>query len=261
MQANNSVQKGSHAAPETYYIVIEKDGPYLIYGKPPINQEIITPDATGCSWMYRKGIVIENREEPIALCRCGQSKRKPCCDESHIYIEWDSKEKATKEDLLKDAEPLHEIDFILNDTGQKYCTAARFCDGHGNIWNLVKKSLTDKQKEIIKHQVMQCPSGRLILVNITTGDVYEPHLDPSIGILEDPVMKISGPIWVKGGIRVQSADGSSYQIRNRLTLCRCGHSENKPLCDGTHVEIKFKDEMKSQLIPLALSANRVNSFL
>ena len=31
-----------------------------------------------------------------------------------------------------------------------------------------------------------------------------------------------------------------YEVRNRMTLCRCGESQNKPLCDGTHASMKFK---------------------
>jgi CDGSH-type Zn-finger protein len=31
-------------------------------------------------------------------------------------------------------------------------------------------------------------------------------------------------------------------VRNRVTLCRCGASNNKPFCDGTHASIKFQDK-------------------
>jgi CDGSH-type Zn-finger protein len=33
---------------------------------------------------------------------------------------------------------------------------------------------------------------------------------------------------------VISADGKAYEVRNRVTLCRCGSSNNKPFCDGSH---------------------------
>jgi len=35
-------------------------------------------------------------------------------------------------------------------------------------------------------------------------------------------------------MRIESADGRMYESRNRVTLCRCGKSENKPYCDGSH---------------------------
>ncbi|GHV59744.1 iron-binding protein [Bacteroidia bacterium] len=246
---NKLVQKGSHAAPTTYYISIEKDGPYLVYGQPPIHQEIITPDEKGQSWTYTKGIEIENCEEPIALCRCGQSKHKPCCDGTHTLIEWDSEETADKGSLLDKAKPYRGsgVEMVLNDNGKQYCTFARFCDIDGDAWHLIKKASTEADKELLKHEGTHCPSGRLVLVNEATGEVYEPELDPGIGLIEDTVMKLSGPIWVKGGIRVQGTDGNSYQIRNRLTLCRCGHSHNKPFCDGSHLKMEFSDKLPNPL--------------
>jgi CDGSH-type Zn-finger protein len=45
---------------------------------------------------------------------------------------------------------------------------------------------------------------------------------------------------VRGGIAITSADGYTYEVRNRVTLCRCGHSKNKPFCDGTHSDIDFE---------------------
>lgn len=243
MNEENLIEKGSKAAPDSYYILITPDGPYLIYGKPPVDQEIIIPDETGHSWTYKKGISIENCAEPIALCRCGQSKHKPCCDGTHEHIQWDSKETASKEPLLSGAEQYGDMNWVLNDGTKKYCAIARFCDGKKDIWELMEEQIGPEEEKIIKHRAAYCPSGRLVLMNKETQEVYEPDLDPSIGIIEDPVMKVSGPIWVKGGIRIQSSDGSSYEIRNRVTLCRCGHSSNKPFCDGTHIKIKFQDSL------------------
>ena len=62
--------------------------------------------------------------------------------------------------------------------------------------------------------------------------------------IEDPALGVSGPLLVRGGIRVQSASGESYEIRNRQTLCRCGASSNKPFCDGSHASMKFHDGLK-----------------
>jgi CDGSH-type Zn-finger protein len=41
---------------------------------------------------------------------------------------------------------------------------------------------------------------------------------------------------------VVSGDGAAYETRNRVTLCRCGQSSNKPFCDGTHASVGFKDK-------------------
>ena len=74
-----------------------------------------------------------------------------------------------------------------------------------------------------------------------TGKAVEHQLPVSIGLVEDPEQQCSGPIWLRGGIAVISADGFEYEVRNRVTLCRCGQSRNKPFCDGTHASIKFRD--------------------
>src|SRR5690349_19609390 len=75
------------------------------------------------------------------------------------------------------------------------------------------------------------------------GEAIEPSREPAIGVVEDPVLGVSGPLWVSGGIQIESgSDGYVYESRARMTLCRCGNSQNKPFCDGTHAAIGFRDE-------------------
>ena len=76
----------------------------------------------------------------------------------------------------------------------------------------------------------------------TYGPCIEPELGPSIDITQDPENDVSGGLYVKGGIPLISADGTEYEQRNRIVLCRCGKSKIKPFCDGTHVEANFKDK-------------------
>lgn len=90
-------------------------------------------------------------------------------------------------------------------------------------------------------QVGDCPSGRLIPWDKHTGRPVEPQFSVSIGLIEDPQQQCSGPIWLRGGIAVISSDGFVYEVRNRVTLCRCGASQNKPFCDRSHAVIKFHD--------------------
>jgi CDGSH-type Zn-finger protein len=53
-------------------------------------------------------------------------------------------------------------------------------------------------------------------------------------LIFDPAREEEGPLWVRGGIQVEGADGFLYQRRNRITLCRCGRSQNMPFCDASH---------------------------
>ena len=80
--------------------------------------------------------------------------------------------------------------------------------------------------------VEKCPSGALTFR--FDGDDVEPLLPEAIAVTDD------GPLWVTGGIPVEVA-GASLETRNRVTLCRCGASANKPLCDGTHKDVGFAD--------------------
>jgi CDGSH-type Zn-finger protein len=50
----------------------------------------------------------------------------------------------------------------------------------------------------------------------------------------------NGPLLMRGPIRVVRADGSSEELP-RAAFCRCGQSNNKPFCDGTHREVGFKE--------------------
>jgi hypothetical protein len=83
--------------------------------------------------------------------------------------------------------------------------------------------------------VRNCPSGALEMRPEADGEQLEPALPVSIGVVRD------GPLWVRGSVEVESADGESYEVRNRMTLCRCGHSQTKPFCDGSHHNVGFRD--------------------
>lgn len=52
-----NVEIGTSAAPEMFYIKILADGPYLVCGNPPIDQEIIMPNEDGASWVYKKDVI------------------------------------------------------------------------------------------------------------------------------------------------------------------------------------------------------------
>jgi CDGSH-type Zn-finger protein/uncharacterized Fe-S cluster protein YjdI len=52
----------------------------------------------------------------------------------------------------------------------------------------------------------------------------------------------NGPLLLKGSVTVRSADGADEVTRVQVALCRCGASNKKPFCDGTHKEIGFTTE-------------------
>ncbi|MDR1748342.1 MAG: CDGSH iron-sulfur domain-containing protein [Spirochaetaceae bacterium] len=238
-KTNHHGGEGMILAPEKFYILIEEEGPYLVFGTPPINQQIITMNSDGESWWYREGRSFDNKE-PCALCRCGESHNKPFCDGHHTSADWDPVLTGPEKFDLKKAEMFEGPMIVLSDN-QEFCAYARFCDAKGQIWNIVQEADTKEEADLVIREAGHCPGGRLIAWDRETGEPIEPHFEPSIGIIQDPALKISGPIWVRGGIRIKSENGKEYDVRNRVALCRCGKSSNKPFCNGAHASVHFHD--------------------
>ena len=222
-------------------IKIEKNGPYLVSGDIPLEKEFVVPDNNNDPLSWKKGEKYQTEGE-YHLCRCGNSKSKPFCDGSHVKTEFDGTETASKESYDKQAEKISGPEIDLKDASN-LCSGARFCHRHGGTWDLTTKSDDPEAKKIAIEEACNCPSGRLKAIDKKTGKPIEPEFPPSISIIEDVPAQVSGPLWVKGGIPIESSDGSTYEIRNRQTICRCGKSRNKPFCDGSHIGSKFNDKV------------------
>jgi CDGSH-type Zn-finger protein len=220
-------------------ITISKNGPYLVTGSVLITPQTIkvNKDGESVEWTAGEGL---STAAAYALCRCGESKTKPFCDGTHKKIDFDGTETASHKTVLEQAKIIDGPNMQLADA-EHLCASARFCDPNGQVWSQVTNCDDDKVRSQFIHQVGMCPSGRLLAIDKATGKSVEPQLPQSIGVIEDPAEGSSGPLWVRGGIPVVGADGQSYEIRNRLTLCRCGRSQNKPFCNGAHAaEPKFE---------------------
>ena len=220
-----------------YRITITKNGPYLVSGGVPLSETFIV--STGKVHEYQPGRQFPAREE-YALCRCGRSKNPPYCDGSHEKFGFRGTETASKADYADRAQMLEGPDLTLLDDNR--CAYARFCHGaDGNVWELTRDSDDPRLKEEAIIAASNCPTGRLVAYD-NDGTRFEPDYEPAIEILQDTTNDVSGPIFVKGYIPIESADGRTYEVRNRVALCRCGKSENKPFCDATHVSSNFHDK-------------------
>lgn len=210
-------------------IKVTKNGPYVITGKLPINEDIVQYDDEGIPLKTNKGKILLN-EEGCTLCRCGKSKNMPFCDGSHKVIDFDGTENTDNREKYEDqAEVIEGPDLVLKDA-PNLCASAGFCHRAGGVWELTKNSGDLESKKIAVEECHCCPSGRLVAVDKTTGKAMEENLEESIGIPD------GGPLCVKGGVEIESADGEIYEKRNRVTLCCCGKSRNKPFCDGSHLD-------------------------
>ena len=99
------------------------------------------------------------KESEVALCRCGQSKNKPFCDDSHVEA----------------------------------------CFAH--------------------------------TANALDGKFGDASTEPAAMSVE-PLA--NGPLFITGSFQLVSSDGKVVCQGNKTALCRCGLSENKPFCDGSH---------------------------
>jgi CDGSH-type Zn-finger protein len=220
-------------------VVVSKNGPYLVTGAVPLSRQTIVADRAGESEKWSEGETFPTKES-YALCRCGKSATKPFCDGTHKKVGFDGTETATRESYLTQAKGFEGPAHTLTDV-EKFCAGARFCDPNGQVWNQVERTEDVQVRANFIRQVGNCPSGRLVAWERESRAPIEPALPKSIGVIEDPAERVSGPLWVRGGIPVIAADGFAYEVRNRMTLCRCGASANKPFCDGSHFKVGFRD--------------------
>ncbi len=213
-------------------IKVTRDGPYLISGGVPMaEQKICVDDDDEChGWQEGHDFPVQ---EGCALCRCGHSQRKPYCDGTHAKIKFDGTEEAGNRPYLEQAKEFNGPDLRLTDA-EEFCVEARFCHRAGGAWKLTDQSADPAARQTAVEESCDCPSGRLLAWE-KDGRAIEPDFEPSIGLVEDTQAQKMGPIWVRGGIPVESSDGKTYETRNRVTLCRCGRSSNKPFCDGSHL--------------------------
>jgi CDGSH-type Zn-finger protein len=209
----------------------------MVFGIPAITEKTILADAQGISVKYGDGRVFEIKSDPAALCRCGRSKKAPFSDCSHMNSGFDGTETAGFETVAEGSEAIKGPSLTLLDN-ERFCAFARFCDAAGRIWNLIEEGSPEADRKAIEESNL-CPAGRFIMLD-RAGRVIEDKLPPEISVIEDTKLGISGPLWIKGGIVVESADGGAYEVRMKQALCRCGHSENKPFCNGAHASARFK---------------------
>jgi CDGSH-type Zn-finger protein len=220
-------------------IKIAKDGPYILTGGVPVVREVIVaaPDGESVGWAQRETVT----DKDCALCRCGASGSKPMCDGSHALVGFDGAETADRDPYADRAETLEGTGLLVTDV-KDLCAEARHCHAYGGVWREMDDTGHEGVRDRVVAQCQMCPSGRYVAVDKESGRPLEPTLPVSVGLVKDPAQSCDGPIWARGGIQVEGVDGFEYEVRERVTLCRCGRSSNKPFCDGSHIAAGFRDE-------------------
>lgn len=227
----------SDRAADSPSIEITENGPFIAHHLTVRRTDAVVSDrGEPMTWQFGEAYPAD--DEPVALCRCGRSGNRPFCDGTHAETDWDSgvqhrpsqpyAERARQIDGPDDA-PQHLT--LLDDT--PLCMHAGHCGtARRSVWQMMPDTTDSEVRGTVMRMVEKCPSGRL--TSVLDERVVEPALPCEINVIP------GGPLWVTGGVPITDESGVELEVRNRVTLCRCGASDNKPLCDGTHRDVGFE---------------------
>lgn len=221
-------------------IIVEKNGPYIVKGGVPLvrKRQVVSEYGEPLTW-EKTGEVEAGKT--YLLCRCGHSQDKPFCDDSHLQINFDGAETAPTDTAEQRQQVYAGGVKIVVKRDNAVCMESGFC---GNRLTNIRKMLKDSADPQVRAQIMamieRCPSGSYMYSLEPDTPNVEPDLPPQIALVTEITDDgpIDGPLWVTGGIEIERADGQPFETRQRVTLCNCGESKIKPLCDGTHRTLK-----------------------
>ena len=216
-------------------IIVEANGPYNVIGAIPLVRKspVMSEHGEPLTWKKEDELRASGN---YSLCRCGQSRNKPYCDDTHEDIDFDGSESADT-GPISDREKQYDGTNIVMKDDRSLCMHAGFCGTRiTNVWRMLRETEDTHVRAQIIGMIERCPSGSLTFALEADGEILEPDLPKGVAVTPD------GPLWISGGIPIERSDGEPLESRNRVTLCSCGASKNKPLCDGTHKEIGFSSK-------------------
>jgi CDGSH-type Zn-finger protein len=240
-QAETDAAHAKAAEDAESLIKITPGGPYMVSADVKLYEDAIVKSEDGTHMQYNRVKEYDTEGKPYFLCRCGHSHHKPFCDGTHAKIGFVGKEVADRAPYAFRADVYDGPELSLQDDGR--CAFARMCHRKdGDVWTLTEEADEQALKDEAIKASWNCPTGRLVHTDKESGKVEEQEFEPSIVILEDIQEEAAGPLFVRGGVVLQSANGNYYERRNRYALCRCGGSGNQPFCDASHINIEFSDD-------------------
>lgn len=64
-------------------------------------------------------------------------------------------------------------------------------------------------------------------------------------------VRSNGPLRVEGELEICDMEGRVFGLSGRtaVSLCRCGHSQDKPFCDGSHKKVGFDSPIVARDLP------------
>lgn len=217
-------------------IRLEKDGPLIVEGLEEFRNS--------------RGEPIRARKS-MRLCRCGNSSTKPYCDSTHKRVGWTDAKGGDRVPDHLDRYAGPEVT-ILDNRG--ICSHAGFCTrGLPAVWRSGVEPWIDPGAAPggdIVATIRRCPSGALN-VEPAPGGSLPAAPDPGRPRIE---ITRNGPYRIRGGVALDGVAFGEGASREHFTLCRCGHSANKPFCDGSHWYAGFRDDEGATIAAAARAA-------
>ena len=181
----------------------------------------------------------------LALCRCGGSAIKPLCDGTHAENGFsDARDPKRVPDKLD----RYEGQGITVTDNRGTCAHSGFCTDRLPVAFRVDRepfvAAAGARMDELLRAVRACPSGALGAALQRLADAREDLADsvrePEVEVSKDGPYRVTGsiPLTEAGGDPVARNQGASLE---HYSLCRCGHSLNKPFCSGMHWYVDFHD--------------------
>jgi CDGSH-type Zn-finger protein len=218
-------------------IVIRPNGSYKVLGNVPLVHKTQVVSEYGEPLAWKKDFDYEPDPAGYSLCRCGLSSEKPFCDGTHRRLGFDGTETADPGAIAGRQETLPGGTHLVVRKDPSLCMESGFCGLREKALEyLVAHSDDTRNRSLAIAMVERCPSGSLTYAIEADQPEIEPDLPAQIAVTTEITAEgpIAGPLWVSGNITIERSDGQPVEMRNRVTLCNCGCSQNKPFCDGAH---------------------------
>jgi CDGSH-type Zn-finger protein len=218
-------------------ITVGKNGSYRVQGDIPLVHKTQVVSEHGEPLTWKKDGVYDTSDGDYWLCRCGQSQNKPFCDGSHRRVGFDGTETADTGSTRDRRMAYRGGARLIVEKDPTLCMESGFCGLRDvGLAAFVAASDNTQARSLAIAMVERCPSGALTYRIEADEPDIEPDLPVQIAVVTEITSDgpIAGPLWVSGGITIERSDGQPFETRNRVTLCNCGLSGIKPLCDGSH---------------------------
>ena len=232
-------------------IEVRPNGALRVFGNVPLVHKTQIVSEFGEPLTWKKGKTYETNKKPgrafYSLCRCGKSENMPFCDGKHRATQFDGTETADT-GMFEDRQSADDTGNDLVVKKDEYlCMLSGFC---ANRLTEIDKMTADSAEPRVRAEIIamieRCPAGAYAYAMKKDEADIEPDLPIQIAVTTEITSEgpIQGPLWVTGNIPIIRSDGEPFETRNRVTLCNCGHSSKKPLCDGSHRPIQEEELRK-----------------